>query len=238
MHLPSSTPSSETADSSESFTKICDYCRSKDSWVIHPTRLRGALRFFCTHCLLRSHPASFCPTCLTFYDSSPPHQSLRVSCSRCCSYTHIQCAGDDATSSTLYLCPPCLNPISFSFFRPTIDTNGVRFLDKSLSEAFLCACKIASFSMSKAVYYAKKEVEREGKECDVAKKRSREAQETLECFVKLYEKAMSDFEKVKEASFEVSGDQDQKPKQSCIEWCFGSGRELGPSQETGPSSES
>lgn len=178
MNLPSSTD-----DSASYSTEICDYCSSQDSWVIHPARLR----FFCTHCLLRSHP-SFCPTCLAFYDSSPPHQSSRVPCSDCGSYTHIQCAGDDAVS-THYLCPPCQDPIYFSFFSPTVDTDGVRCLDESLSEAFLCACKIAVFSMSKAVYFAKMEAQRKGKESavgkniarDVGEKRAREALEYVCC---------------------------------------------------------
>ncbi|KAJ0235925.1 hypothetical protein HA466_0259520 [Hirschfeldia incana] len=203
-------PTSETADPGSYSTETCDYCGSQDSWVIHPARLRGALRFFCTHCLLRSHPTSFCPTCLAFYDSSPPHPSRRVSCSDCGSYTHIHCAGDDA-SSTHYLCPPCRDPISFSFFRTTIDANGFRCLDKSLSEAFLCACEIAVLSMRKAVHAFKMEAERKGKESAVAKKIAREA---LEYFVKLSEKARSDIEKLEEASFEVSGDQKQKPNQS------------------------
>lgn len=43
--------------------------------------------------------------------------------------------------------------------------------------------------------------------------------------VKLYEKARSDIEKLKEAS----GDQDEKTEtESCIEWRFGRDRELGP----------
>ncbi|KAH0916640.1 hypothetical protein HID58_031086 [Brassica napus] len=202
MNLPSSTPAtSETADSASYSTETCDYCGSQDSWVIHPARLRGVLRFFCTHCLLRSHPMSFCPTCLAFYDSSPPpHQSRRVSCSDCGSYTHIQCAdGDDDAVYTHYLCPPCRDPISFSFFRPFVDTDGVPCLDKSLSEAFLCACKIAAFSMNRAVCAFKMEAERKGKEGAVEKKR---ACETLEYFVKLYEKARSDVDKLREASFE------------------------------------
>ncbi|KAL0754637.1 hypothetical protein Bca101_092305 [Brassica carinata] len=63
-----------------------------------------------------------------------------------------------------------------------------------------------------AVCAFKMEAERKGKEGAVAKKRAREA---LEYFVKLYEKARSDVDKLREASFELSGgDQEQKPKQS------------------------
>ncbi|CAN6895393.1 unnamed protein product [Brassica oleracea] len=214
MHLPSSTSTPETADTASNSTVICQDCGSQDSWVIHSARLRGVLRFFCTHCLLRNHPMSFCPTCFAFYYSSPPHQSRRVSCSKCGSHTHIHCAGGDDESSSPpylcpYLCPPCLNPSSFSFFRPIVDANGVRFLDKSLSEAFLCAAKISAFSMSRAVFVANLEAELKGRECAVAKKREREA---LEDVVKLYEKARLAIQKLREGSVEISGDY-QKPKQ-------------------------
>lgn len=71
---------------------------------------------------------------------------------------------------------------------------------------------IAAFSMNRAVCAFKMEAERKGKEGAVAKKRAREA---LEYYVKLYEKARSDVDKLREASFELSGgDQEQKPKQS------------------------
>ncbi|XP_033133455.1 uncharacterized protein LOC103836329 [Brassica rapa] len=204
MNLPSSTP--ETADSAATPAEICEQCGSQDSWVIHSARHRGVLRFFCTHCLLRNHPTSFCPTCFAFYDSSPPHHSCRVSCSKCGSHTHLHCAGgDEESSSPPYLCPPCLNPSSFSFFRPIINADGARCMDKPLSEAFLCAAKISAFSMSRAVVVANSEAEWKGRECAVAKKRLREAVEDV---LELNEKVRLAIAKVKEES----GDQDQKPK--------------------------
>ncbi|RID52199.1 hypothetical protein BRARA_H02816 [Brassica rapa] len=210
MNLPSST--SEAADSAATPAETCEQCGSQDSWVIHSARHRGVLRFFCTHCLLRNHPTSFCPTCFAFYDSSPPHHSCRVSCSKCGSHTHLHCAGGDEESSSPpclcpYLCPPCLNPSSFSFFRPIINADGVRCMDKPLSEAFLCAAKISAFSMSRAVSVANMEVEWKGRECAVSKKRLREAVEDV---VKLNEKVRLAIAQVEEES----GDQDQKPKQS------------------------
>ncbi|KAJ0237680.1 hypothetical protein HA466_0246180 [Hirschfeldia incana] len=208
MNLPSSTPPS-TSDSphiAATPPEMCGQCQSRDSWVIHSARLRGILRFYCTHCLLRNHPASFCPTCFAFYDSSPPHQSRRVSCSDCNSNTHIHCAGD--AKSPPYRCPPCRDPDGFSFFRPIVDENGARCMDKSLSDAFLCAAKIAASSMNKAVTFYRSEAERKGKDAAVAKKRAREA---LEDVLKLEEKAKL---AVSKPSVEVSGNRDQKPKQS------------------------
>ncbi|XP_010475787.1 PREDICTED: uncharacterized protein LOC104755145 [Camelina sativa] len=216
MNLPSSTPTTATAtstspssDASETnLTERCDDCGSRDSWVIHTVRLRGTLRYFCTHCLLRNHPSSFCPICFAFYDSSPPHTSRRVACSnsKCHSLTHIHCAGEAKPASS-YLCPPCRNPNSFSFFRLIVDENGSRSIDKSLSEAFLCAAKIAASSMNKAVIAAKCDADRRGKEAALARKRAREA---LEHVVTLdaKEKARSVVPKLKEASI------DQKPKLS------------------------
>uniref|UniRef100_M4FES3 Uncharacterized protein n=1 Tax=Brassica campestris TaxID=3711 RepID=M4FES3_BRACM len=67
MNLPSSTATS-TSESPDTAAgaispETCGGCKRQDSWVIHSARLRGILRFYCTHCLLRNHPASFCPTC-------------------------------------------------------------------------------------------------------------------------------------------------------------------------------
>ncbi|XP_010458238.1 PREDICTED: uncharacterized protein LOC104739544 isoform X1 [Camelina sativa] len=221
MNLPSSTQTTTTAtstspssDASETnLTERCDDCGSRDSWVIHTVRLRGTLRFFCTHCLLRNHPTSFCPICFAFYDSSPPHTSRRVACSnsKCHSLTHIHCA-DEAKPASSYLCPPCRNPNSFSFFRLIVDENGSRSIDKSLSEAFLCAAKIAASSMNKAVIAAKCDADRRGKEAALARKRAREA---LEHVVTLdaKEKARSVVPKLKESSVDRVIDP-QKPKQS------------------------
>ncbi|KAG7653666.1 hypothetical protein ISN44_As01g009050 [Arabidopsis suecica] len=210
MNLPSSTTATSTSASSDAAadsTERCDDCGSLDAWVIHTVKLRGSLRFFCTHCLLRNHPTSFCPSCFAFYDSSPP-TFRRVACSnsKCPSLTHIHCAGD-ADPPSSYLCPPCLNPTSFSFFRPIVDANGSRSVDKSLSQAFLCAAKIAASSMNKAVMAAKCDADRRGREAALAKKRAREALEHV-VMLDAKEKARSVVPKLKEASV------DQKPKLS------------------------
>ncbi|CAN8305750.1 unnamed protein product [Cochlearia groenlandica] len=215
MNLPSSTatPSSSTSPSSSTADR-CDDCGIKDSWIIHTARLYGNLRHFCTHCLLRNHPTSFCPSCFAFYDSSPPHPSRRISCSACPSSTHINCAAADSKSAS-YLCPPCRNPNSFSFFKPIIGVDGVRSVDKSLSEAFYCAAKIASSSMNKAVAAAKCDAQRRGTEAALARKRAREALEHV-VFLEAKEKAKLVVPKVKEASLEVSAKAEQKPKVSNV----------------------
>ncbi|KFK43253.1 hypothetical protein AALP_AA1G099700 [Arabis alpina] len=215
MNLPSSTATptstSSPSDTSANSTETCQDCRSIDSWVIHTVRLRTQLRFFCTHCLLKNHPTSFCPSCFVFYDSSPPHPSRRVTCSnsKCQSLTHIQCSGDVTSPSSSYLCPPCRNPDSFSFFRPIIGQDGVRSVDKSLSEAFFCAAKIASSSMNKAVSAARCDAERRCREAALAKKRAREALEDV-VTLDAKEKTRSVIPKLKEACIEIS--REQKPK--------------------------
>ncbi|CAN8294634.1 unnamed protein product [Cochlearia groenlandica] len=214
MNLPQSamTPTSATSTSSssdtaaENSTERCEGCRSHDAFVIHTVRRHATLQRLCTHCLLRNHPASFCPTCFTFYDSSPPHPSRRVSCSNCLSLTHTHCASDEESSS--YRCPPCRNPSSFSFFRPIIGSNGGRFVDKSLSEAFLCAARIAASSMNKAVSAAKCVAELRGKEAATVRKRLREALEEA-IMLDDKDKTRCVVPKLRESSVEFL---DQKPK--------------------------
>ncbi|KAJ4914999.1 Uncharacterized protein Rs2_00549 [Raphanus sativus] len=105
--------------------------------------------------------------------------------------------------------PSLPRPRKLLLLRPTVDENGARSMDKSLSEAFLCAAKIAASSMNKAVTFYRSEAERKGKDAAVAKKRAREA---LEDVLKLEEKAKS--AAVSKPSVDVSGNRDQKPKQS------------------------
>ncbi|KAL1225495.1 hypothetical protein V5N11_003414 [Cardamine amara subsp. amara] len=221
MNLPSSTAKPTTATSTSASsdaaaansTGECEGCETKDVWVLHTVRLRATLRVFCTHCLLRHHPMSFCPSCFAFYDSSPPHVSRRVSCSKCLSLTHTHCLADANPPS--YLCPPCRDPDKFSFFRPIIGPDGARSVDKSLSEAFYCAAKIAASSMNKAVSFTKSEAERRSKEAALAKKRAREALEHV-VMLDAKEKARLVIPKLKEASVELSANRviDQKPKLS------------------------
>ncbi|XP_010549242.1 PREDICTED: uncharacterized protein LOC104820490 [Tarenaya hassleriana] len=180
----------------------CDECGAKNPWIRHTVRLRSAMRVLCTHCVLRNHPTSFCPSCFAFYDSSPPHPSRRVSCSNCFSLTHSQCAADAKPPS--YLCPPCRSPASFSFFDLSVRSDGVPFIDKQLADILLCAAKIAAASMTKAVYALRCDADRRAREAALARKRAREA---LEHVVMLAgkERARAVVPRLKEASVELSG---------------------------------
>ncbi|KAB1996132.1 hypothetical protein ERO13_D13G184200v2 [Gossypium hirsutum] len=152
-------------------SKECSNCSGHSPFFIHQVRHLGILRRLCTACVLRLHPSSFCPACFTFYGGSPPHPSKRVNCSNCCSLTHSHCAGD--TILTSYLCTPCKDS-SFSFF-PLKDNK----IDKKLALALLCAAKIASSSMGKAVTVAWAEADRKVREAALARKRARESLEHL-----------------------------------------------------------
>ncbi|XP_021898924.1 uncharacterized protein LOC110815436 [Carica papaya] len=161
----------------------CGNCGSNNRWLLHNVRLRDMYRRLCTSCVLRLHPSSFCPSCFTFYDSGPPHPSKRLSCSKCSSFTHSHCA---PSSPTPYLCPPCKDS-KFSFFDVNAPNNNnsnnpncpVRFIDKKLADALLCAAKIASASMGKGVIIARAEAERRVREAAVARKRAKEALEKM-----------------------------------------------------------
>ncbi|XP_062143263.1 uncharacterized protein LOC133850992 [Alnus glutinosa] len=167
----------------------CSNCgwthKGKKGWgwwalLLHHVRLRGIDRVLCTSCVLRLHPSSFCPLCFVFFDNphyAPPmpNNSTTVPCSKCSSLAHARCLPTAATPSASYLCPPCSNP-SFSFF-DLDDTQ--RFMDAKLASVLLCAARIASASMSRAVIVARADAERKVKEASFAKKRAREALEHL-----------------------------------------------------------
>ncbi|GAV68474.1 hypothetical protein CFOL_v3_11977 [Cephalotus follicularis] len=148
----------------------CSNCGTHNKWVIHNVRLRGIHRRLCTSCVLRLHPSSFCPSCFLFYESNPPHPSKRISCSNCSSFTHTHCA---SSSASPFLCPPCSDP-SFTFFDVPQDNPS---FDNKLALVLLCAAKIASASMGKAVIVARAEAERRVREAALARKRAREALE-------------------------------------------------------------
>ncbi|KAF5739954.1 hypothetical protein HS088_TW11G00016 [Tripterygium wilfordii] len=156
----------------------CGNCGTQKGWVLHHVRLRGIHRRLCTSCVLRLHPAYFCPSCFVLYDSPPPHTSRRVSCSSCSSFAHPHCVKSLQLSQSPYLCPPCADS-NFSFFDVTDHV-----IDKKLALALLCATRIASASMAKAVLVARSEAERRVREAVVAKKRAREALEHVASFEK------------------------------------------------------
>lgn len=82
----------------------------------------------------------------------------------------------DPTPKTPYICPICINPKTpiFQDFNP-IDFNAARVL--------LCAAKIVSGLMSKAVVQARVKVERKAKAAIISRKKARIATQVFDCVV-------------------------------------------------------
>ncbi|KAF3454739.1 hypothetical protein FNV43_RR05187 [Rhamnella rubrinervis] len=221
MNLPSAKSSNASNPNSNSNANArltaaatageCGNCGSQKRWVLHHVRIRGIHRRLCTSCVLRLHPTSFCPSCFQFYDpANTPTSSKRLTCSKCSSFTHSHCASSSTnTSSASYICPPCATP-NFCFF--DLDSVPNRAIDKRLAVVLLCAAKIASASMAKAVIVARAEAERRVKEAAVTRKRAREALDHLALLV--HSKGGKAVRKeVAEGSTEVSGSANQKEKE-------------------------
>ncbi|KAK9920077.1 hypothetical protein M0R45_028640 [Rubus argutus] len=157
----------------------CSNCGTKKGWVLHNVRHRATLRRFCTSCVLRLHPAYFCPFCFVFRDhnsQNTPPPNLLVSCSKCPSLSHGDCLPRPSASAA-FLCPPCAsgNP-NYSFFQ--LDDHN-KVLDKRLAAVLLCAANISAASMSKAVVTSRAEAEKRVREAAFARKRAREALDRL-----------------------------------------------------------
>ncbi|XP_038878318.1 uncharacterized protein LOC120070585 [Benincasa hispida] len=205
-HLP---PPPSTPNPPTKMLKECGNCGSQGRWILHHVRIRGINRRLCTSCVLRLHPSSFCPSCFQFYDLSvSPHPVNRFTCSKCSSITHSHCVVNPAcpdpqllsSTTSSYLCPPCAKP-NFSFFdldsKPRISPKSI---DRKTAVVLLCAAKIASASMGKAVIVARADAERKVREAAMARKRAREALEHVG-FLLARERAR----RKEEASMEVSG---------------------------------
>jgi hypothetical protein len=173
----------------------CSNCgwthKGKKGWgwwalLLHHVRLRGIDRVLCTSCVLRLHPSSFCPLCFVYFDAPPiQNNPTTLPCSKCSSLAHSRCLPTAATTpSASYICPPCSNP-NFSFF----DLDEMQdFMDLKLSSVLLCAARIASASMNRAVIVARAEADRKVREALLAKKRAHEALEHLAAMVEAREK--------------------------------------------------
>ncbi|KAH7571268.1 hypothetical protein JRO89_XS04G0011300 [Xanthoceras sorbifolium] len=175
---PSPTPSAVSVGD-------CGNCGAHLRGLLHNVRLRGIQRRLCTSCVLRLHPSAFCPLCFAYYDSNPPHPSKRFACSKCASFTHSHCVPSPPPPPP-YLCPPCScpSPASFTFFRNDAAADGCsvgggRRVDGKSAAVLLCAARIASASMTKAVAVARIEAEKKAKDAASARKRAREALERV-----------------------------------------------------------
>ncbi|KAL8118845.1 uncharacterized protein LOC141723981 isoform X1 [Apium graveolens] len=95
---------------------------------------------------------------------TPPHTNTAPSCSYCV----------DPTSKTPYICPICINPSTpiFQDSKP-IDLNAAR--------VFLCAAKIVSALMSKAVVEARVKAERKAKAAIMSRNKARIAANVFDC---------------------------------------------------------
>lgn len=60
--------------------------------LTHKLRHGGIYRRFCTACVLKNHPGSFCPICFEVYDDKNPLPvHARVMCVTCPSISHSSC---------------------------------------------------------------------------------------------------------------------------------------------------
>ncbi|KAH9670281.1 dna-binding protein [Citrus sinensis] len=165
--LPPPSPTTTTGD--------CGNCGAHVATFLFNVRLRGIHRRVCTKCVLKLHPSSFCPVCFAFYDSSPPHPSKRQACSQCSSFTHSHCA---TSPPSPYLCRLCSPSSSITLMNDMSSSSPKRIDDKSAA-IVLCAAKIASSSMAKAVTVARNEAEKKVRDAALARKKAREALERV-----------------------------------------------------------
>ncbi|KAE9611900.1 hypothetical protein Lal_00048912 [Lupinus albus] len=173
---------------------VCNNCNLKQRWFLHRVLYRGTDRSLCSSCVLRLHPSSFCPTCLEFYDhnlsstsSSSTHRF--ISCIKCSSLTHLRCLPSSSPPPSSFLCHPCSSS-DFKFLNPN---NAHNVFDKKHALISLCAAKIASASVTRALAAARATADRNVRESAAARKRAREALVCVDSLQRL------------EGSIEVSG---------------------------------
>ncbi|KAK7264803.1 hypothetical protein RJT34_32414 [Clitoria ternatea] len=162
---------------SSSSPSQCDLCSTTQSLslIIHNVRSRFHNRRFCTNCVLKQHPGTFCPICFELFDDSiSPHH--RLMCVRCPAVAHRSCVFSSATPPPPFKCPTCLHP-NLTFFNPPNPKTGA--IDAQSAKVLVTAARIAAVSMSKAAAAARSEAERCAREACLAKKRAKEALETL-----------------------------------------------------------
>uniref|UniRef100_A0A7C9AEN7 Uncharacterized protein n=1 Tax=Opuntia streptacantha TaxID=393608 RepID=A0A7C9AEN7_OPUST len=184
---------------------VCRNCHSDDHWILHNVKHRGVFKEICTSCVLKLHPASFCPTCFSLHDPNslnPIPSSISgagggrtLTCFKCSSLSHSTCVPPNVPKSP-YLCPPCSNP-SFKFFdirksSTKSDQNqsdggdgsksaakvpevGQKVLDERAAKVLLAAARIAAISMNKAAAVARENAERRVRDAALARKRAKEA---------------------------------------------------------------
>ncbi|CAL0316534.1 unnamed protein product [Lupinus luteus] len=173
---------------------VCNNCNLKQRWFLHRVLYRGIDRSLCSSCVLRLHPSAFCPTCFEFFEhhlsstsSSSKHRF--IPCIKCSSLTHLRCLPSSSPPPSSFLCNPCSSP-DFKFLNPN---NAHNVFDKKHALVSLCAAKIASASVTKALANARVTADRNVRESAAARKRAREALVCVDSLQRL------------EGSIEVSG---------------------------------
>uniref|UniRef100_A0A1D1XKM8 Transcription factor bHLH131 n=1 Tax=Anthurium amnicola TaxID=1678845 RepID=A0A1D1XKM8_9ARAE len=134
---------------------------------------------------------------------SPQQPPGIVHCNSCPSVCHAACLSD-ADKAASYVCPSCANPSGYSYFPVDCDRDGDgdasgspskkvrvadggggeeklqaegqrhRTVDRESAKVLLCAARLASASMNRAVAFARSEAERKAKDAVVARKKAKE----------------------------------------------------------------
>ncbi|XP_027368721.1 uncharacterized protein LOC113874705 [Abrus precatorius] len=178
----------------QSSASNCVLCGASQtlSVIIHNVRYRSKTHSYCTNCVLRQHPGTFCPICFELFDDSL-RPNLRLMCVRCPSIAHRSCAlpstDDSAAAAPAFLCPTCVDP-NITFFKPPDRETGA--CDVESGKVLVAAAQIAALSMSRAAAAARFEAERRAREAVVAKRRAKEAVENFEAIVAMEEGAMTE----------------------------------------------
>uniref|UniRef100_A0A7N1A9Y8 Uncharacterized protein n=1 Tax=Kalanchoe fedtschenkoi TaxID=63787 RepID=A0A7N1A9Y8_KALFE len=148
----------------------CGNCSFNDRWLLHYVRLRGEHRRLCTSCVLKLHPASFCPICLRepcLITSGWFARSVRRSVTRAASPIRIMWS---------YTCPTCIES-SFGLFNVTRNSDQRLEIDLKSAKVLLCAAQIAAESMTRAMHMSEADAARRVQEGAVSRKRAKEALE-------------------------------------------------------------
>ncbi|KAK9070910.1 hypothetical protein SSX86_009478 [Deinandra increscens subsp. villosa] len=159
----------------DSTTTTCSQCGLPDRKILHHVRLSGTFRRLCTTCVLRLHPKSFCPSCLTVYHRCSPPDHAFV-CHKCHSSSHPTCMTSPSVSARSP-CSACSNPNAlvfdvFDVFDPQPPGRGIGL---SAARLLVAAAEISWMSMSKAEGAAVTEAEWRAKEASEWKKKAKDA---------------------------------------------------------------
>ncbi|KAL9687600.1 hypothetical protein QQ045_032005 [Rhodiola kirilowii] len=161
----------------------CDKCGGVNRFVLHNIRYLNDLRRFCTACVLKTFPESFCSVCFRVFETlPPPPERWMCTTDGCRSVAHWSCtvSGDHGKK---YECRHCKNR-NPNFFE--LKSDGARGrcgkgdeIDLASAGRLFAAASISSASMKKAALFARAEAERRAGEALVARRNAKEALEKL-----------------------------------------------------------